>query len=120
MTHWYLWMLAGAGAQATLTVAGAYALRKRIQRRVAVKLTERMQAELAKAMPGVSGVDPSAMLGQLLAHAPVDALAHSELPPRLTDELAAAVVSDPTQAQMRQHQHALRHQSPFDQARDNA
>lgn len=115
---WWLWMLAGAGAQTAALGAGVYALRERVQARIAAKLSEQMQAELAQAMPGLVGADPAAMLGQLLAHAPADALGQSVLPPRLADELAGAV-SDPTQAQMRQHQAALR-SPPFDQAAGGA
>ena len=112
---WWLWMLAGAGAGQVASVGAAYRLRGRLQARFAAKLEQQMQAELAKAMPGLAGSgDPAAMLGALLAHAPADALAQTVQPPRLAAELANAV-SDPTQAQMRQHSHAYYHLRPFHQ-----
>jgi len=82
---WWLWMLAGAGAGQVASFGAAYALRGRLQARFASKLEQQMQAELAKAMPGLAS-DPAAMLGALL-----------------------------TQAQMRQHSHAYDHLRPFDQ-----
>ena len=88
---WYLWMLAGAGAQTVITGVAGYALRARIRRRLTVNL----QAELAKILPVLPGLPR-----RLDEHGRERAAAAGEPPP-------GAIIQDPTQAQMRSHKAAL-------------